>query len=126
MTVLTAQAAEPVAGVASTAGGVVEMIGSLMLVLLVIFALAWLARWLQGARPGRGLAVQMQAGVQVGAKEKVVLLRVGEQQFLVGVAAGGVTLLHRFDQPVSVDARPVELSPFAERLRQALGSRASQ
>lgn len=126
MTVQPAQAAEPVAGVASSAGGVVEMLGSLMLVLVVIFALAWLARWLQGARLGRGLALQMQAGLQVGTKERVVLLQVGDQQFLVGVAAGSVSLLHRFEQPVSVEAKPVELSPFAERLRQALTGKTAQ
>lgn len=123
MTADAVQAAQPVAGMAGTAGGVAEMLGSLVLVLVVIFALAALARWLQGARLGRGLAMQMQAGLQVGAKEKVVLLQVGDQQFLVGVSAGGVNLLHRFEQPVNVEAQPVQLSPFAERLRQALGAK---
>ncbi|MEQ1439322.1 flagellar biosynthetic protein FliO [Fontimonas sp. SYSU GA230001] len=120
-----AAAAEPAAGAAGSAAGIVGMLGSLMLVLALIFALAWLLRWLQSARLGRGPALQLQAGVQVGAKEKVVLIQVGDQQFLLGVAAGGVNLLHRFDAPVNVEIAPAAESAFAQRLRQALTGKAS-
>lgn len=112
-----------------SAGGALEMFGSLLLVLIVIFALAWLARWMQGARIARGAAMQVHGGVQLGAKEKVVLLQVGEQQFLLGVTAGSVNLLHRFDDPVAMtptgSASPLP-SAFADRLRQALGGKAPQ
>lgn len=107
----------------STAGAL-EMLASLLLVIGAIFVLAWLARWLQGARIARGAAMRLHGGVQLGAKEKVVLLQVGEQQFLLGVAPGSVSLLHRFDEPVAVpeSGAPVP-SAFAERLRQALGAK---
>jgi flagellar protein FliO/FliZ len=98
------------------------MLASLLLVLGAIFALAWLARWMQGARIARGAAMRLQGGVQLGTKEKVVLLQVGEQQFLLGVASGSVNLLHRFDEPVAAPEAGAPLpSAFAERLRQALG-----
>lgn len=115
------------APVASATGSALEMFGSLLLVLVVIFALAWLARWMQGARIARGAAMQLHGGVQLGAKERVVLLQVGDQQFLLGVAPGSVNLLHRFDEPVATMAAAAPLpSAFAERLRQALGGKAPQ
>lgn len=121
------------AGVADAApavpasGGALEMFGSLLLVLVVIFALAWLARWMQGARIARGAAMQLHGGVQIGTKERVVLLQVGDQQFLLGVAPGSVNLLHRFDEPVATTSATAPLpSAFAERLRQALGGKVGQ
>lgn len=116
---------EPAAAASAVpATGMLEVFGSLLLVIGAIFALAWLARWLQGARVARGAAIQIRGGAQLGAKEKVVLLQVGETQFLVGVANGGVNLLHRFDSAVTDDPPPPGAEPaFAERLRQALTGR---
>ncbi len=112
------------AGSAVSASGALEMLGSLILVLGVIFALAWLARWLQGARAARGATLQVKGGAQLGAKEKVVLLQVGEHEFLLGVAPGSVNLLHRFDAPVSpAAAEPLRVPAFAERLRQAMSGK---
>ncbi len=116
-------AGEPAAAV--PAAGVWEMLGSLLFVLAIVFALAWLVRALQGARFARGATLQIQGGLRLGAKESVVLLQVGEQQFLLGVAPGSVRLLHRFEQPV-IPAQPgasPPLSAFAERLRQAMGGK---
>lgn len=116
-------AAVETAGSVVSAGGVAEVFGSLLLVIGAIFALAWLARWLQGTRVARGSAIRICGGAQLGAKEKVVLLQVGETQFLVGVASSSVSLLHRFDSAVTGDPPPVSDGDpgFAERLRQALG-----
>ncbi len=117
-----------VTGAAGLSGGgsVLEMIGSLMLVLVVIFALAFVARRLQGAHFSRSTALRLHSGIQVGAKERVVIVDAGGQQFLVGVAPGSVRLLHKFDAPVDTGAVDVDESGpvepgFAERLRQALG-----
>lgn len=104
--------------------GALEMLGSLLLVLAVIFALAWLVRRLQGARlAGGGTTLQVQGGVQVGIKEKVVLIQVGSEQFLVGVAPGSVNLLHHFAEPLMPvpETASAALPPFAEKLREILG-----
>jgi flagellar biosynthesis protein FliP len=98
-----------------SAGGVVEVFGSLLLVIGAIFALAWLARWLQGARMAKVGSIQIRGGAQLGAKEKVVLLQVGETQFLVGVASSSVSLLHRFESAVTDDPPAASAEPgFAE------------
>ncbi|QHS09249.1 flagellar biosynthetic protein FliO [Sinimarinibacterium sp. NLF-5-8] len=116
-------AADESASVAQMPVSGVEVLGSLLLVLALIFGLAWLARVLQGARQGDTTAIRIQAGAQVGPKERVVLLQVGEVQMLVGVAQGSVTVLHRFDPPLAASQAALATPQFAQRLRQALGGR---
>jgi flagellar protein FliO/FliZ len=114
-------AAHAAAAPAAGAGSLLSLIGSLVLVLGAIFALAFVARFLQRARAGgSGGALQLHAGIQVGPKERVVLLQVGGEHFMVGVAPGCVTLLHKFmSSPLAPEARGTVI-PFAERLRQVL------
>jgi flagellar protein FliO/FliZ len=42
----------------------------------------------------------------LGQKERAVLVRVGKQQILLGVAPGRVTTLHVLSEPVDVTAPP--------------------
>src|SRR3546814_10152665 len=115
----------------SNVGNVASMLGSLALVVALIFALAWLARKLQGLRAARGDLLQVTGGVSVGGKERVVIVKVGSDHFLVGVAQGQVSLLHRFvsapgaihvdDEAAHADSTVVV--PFADRLRALLRTR---
>ncbi len=100
---------------------------SLLLVLAAIFVLAWLLRRVQGIRPGAAGALQVQGGLQVGAKERVLMIRAGDTHLLIGVAPGRVQTLHVFEQPPSADleAAPVS-SGFADAMRKTLRGRASQ
>lgn len=115
----------------SNSGNVVSMLGSLALVVALIFALAWLARKLQGLRAVRGDLLQVTGGVSVGGKERVVIVKVGADHFLVGVAQGQVSLLHRFVSApgavyVADEASNTEhavVVPFADRLRELLRTR---
>jgi flagellar protein FliO/FliZ len=103
------------------AAGLGQTALSLMLVLGAIFALAWLLRRVQGFRPGASGALQLQAGLQVGPKERVLLLRAGDKQLLIGVAAGQVRTLLVFDQPVNgPEAAAVAPPGFAEALRKVM------
>ncbi|WP_020650225.1 flagellar biosynthetic protein FliO [Solimonas variicoloris] len=112
-------------GPASVAGA----FGSLVVVLLLIVALGWAARRLQQWRGARGGLLQVLGGASLGGKERVVVLRAGEAHFLIGVAPGGVSLLHRFDAapelaPDAGAATPAE-GAFAARLRELLGPRSA-
>nr|WP_240954110.1 flagellar biosynthetic protein FliO [Solimonas marina] len=122
----------PTAGIAST-------LGSLAVVIGLILALAWLARRLQTLRGARGGLLQVTGGVAVGNKERVVIVQIAGEHFLVGVAPGQVSLLHRFEGapggvtlPAEADLRaaadrmapaPGVGGPFADRLRELLGAR---
>jgi len=90
---------------ASPGGGLVQVTFSLLLVLAAIFAAAWAMRRLRGfgrLAPG---TIEIIADVALGQKERAVLVQVGKQQLLLGVAAGGVTTLHVLEEPVSVPPR---------------------
>ena len=102
-----ASAAEPFAApeaaktVASgPAAGLAQVTLSLMLVLAAVFAAAWLVRRFRNfGRPGAG-AIEIVADVALGTKERAVLIQVGAQQLLLGVAPGRVNTLHVLAEPV--------------------------
>jgi len=67
---------------------------------------------------GVGGGVRLLGGISVGHRERVVLIQVGEQQLLVGVAPGRVNTLHVLEKPITLE-RQTE-GGFAERLASAM------
>ena len=115
------------------AGSLMQVTLSLLLVLAVVFAAAWLTRRLRGfGRFGNG-AVSIVTDIAVGAKERVVLVQVGKQQLLLGVAPGRVNTLHVLEENVTpatpnaaampaVDGAPSPYpSDFKSILKRSLG-----
>lgn len=114
----TAAAASP-AATGGAAEEILQVISALVLVLLLIVGMAWLMRRVSGFGATGG-AVRILGGVSVGQRERVVLLQVGEQQLLVGVAPGQVRTLYALPQPIRMEEEKVEGESFAERLHAAL------
>lgn len=106
----------------SMAGNLASTAVSLVLVLIVIFALAWVLRWMQAARGGNASALRLHGGLQVGAKERVLLVQAGDKHLLIGVAPGRVQTLHVFDEAPTIldNTSATQLPPFAEKLQQML------
>lgn len=77
-----------------------QVIGSLLLVFGCIFGLLFLLKKLNGVPMGHHAPVRVIGSTRVGTREKVLLLQAGEQQLLIGVAPGGVSTLHVFEEPV--------------------------
>lgn len=77
------------------------MLGALTGVLLLIFAVAWLFRRIQTGQPGGRQHLQIISVLPLSAKERVVLIQVGEEQVLVGVSTAGIHHLHKLTEPVS-------------------------
>jgi flagellar protein FliO/FliZ len=94
---------------ATGTGSLAQVTLSLILVLAAVFAAAWVARRLRFGRFGSG-PIEIIADVAVGAKERAVLVQVGKQQLLLGVAPGRVNTLHVLSEPVQTPARPDTLS----------------
>lgn len=90
--------AEPIT--ASPAGGLVQVTLSLLLVLAAVFAAAWAVRRLRGFGRAGADVIQIIAEVPLGQKERAVLVQVGQQQLLLGVAAGSVNTLHVLAEPL--------------------------
>jgi len=76
-----------------------QMALGLGLVLVVIFVLAWLMRRVSGVQNSKA-HIKILSAVNVGAKERAVLVEVGNDQLLLGVASGQVSLLHKLETPV--------------------------
>ena len=116
-----AAAAPPAVGI----GGLGEVTLALGLVLAVIFALAWLVRYLRGASARTGAALDVLAEVRLGPKERAVLIRVGTTQLLVGVAPGRVNTLHVLTEPVQStpgdDPSEIARPSFRALLMKSLG-----
>jgi len=107
-----------------TASSLLQLVLGLLLVLAVIVLIAWLLRRLPGWNSSVNGALKIVAALPVGQRERVVVVQVGEQQLLIGVAAGQVELLHLLEQPLpdSSAAQPGN-GKFAQRLAAAINKR---
>lgn len=104
-------------------GGLMQMVFGLAAVLALIVALAWAVRRFGRVQPLPAGALRVLGGLSLGARERLVLVKVGEAQLLLGVAPGRVQTLHVLAEPIE-RAAPVEpgagARDFAERLRAVL------
>jgi flagellar protein FliO/FliZ len=103
-------APEQTAQVVQTAGSLGQVTLSLLLVLAAVFAAAFMVRRLRGLGKFGSQAITVIADLGLGPKERAVLVQVGSQQLLLGVAPGRVSVLHVLDEPVSVVAAVVAAS----------------
>lgn len=90
-----------------------NMLGGLILVLLLIFVLAYLLRRLNLV-PTHHNALKTLAVTSLGQKERLVLVQVGGQQYLLGVSAQQVNLIDKLAEPIEIES-----VSFADKLRQA-------
>jgi flagellar protein FliO/FliZ len=106
-------------------GGLAQVTLALLLVLVAVFAVAWLVKRMRGFGNRVGNAVDVLADIPLGQKERAVLLKVGETQILVGVAPGRVNTLHVLPVPLELSkpsAGPDDKRPtFKSLMMRSLG-----
>lgn len=92
---ILAQAADAVAPApaVSAAGSLLQVFIGLVAVLLLIAATAWVAKRFGVTRGGASKVLQVISSASVGARERVVVVEVGESWLVVGVAPGSVNAL---------------------------------
>jgi flagellar protein FliO/FliZ len=86
---------------------------ALLVVLAAIFAFAWVARRVRGFGNRSGNALDVIAEMPLGPKERAVLLRVGAEQILIGVAPGRVSTLHVLREPLDPTKSATASGPAA-------------
>jgi len=96
-----------------------QLVTGLAIVIGLILLLAWVVRRFTGIVPQQK-QMKTLAVLPLGTREKAVLVEVGGEQILLGVAPGRVNFLTRFDQPVVTEP---EKEQFASRLREAMKQR---
>jgi len=101
------------------ANQLVNVTFGLMIVLSLIFALAWLYHKYGNIKAFNRSDIKILAGVSLGSREKAILLEVEGQRLLVGVAAGHVSTLHTFTSSTQVEDDISELEKI-ENTNEAL------
>ena len=110
------------AGEVLDGGFMLQFLAGLGVVVLCIIGLAWLLRRAGGLQASARGALRVIDGVALSTRERLVLVQVGEQQVLLGVAPGRVNAVHVLERPVATDqATESTGESFATRLREVLG-----
>jgi flagellar protein FliO/FliZ len=104
---------------------VAQLLGPTLFVIALIVLLAWLAkrmRWQPRSRDGR---MEVIAEFAIGGRERILLLRVGDRQALIGLGAGSIVSLQLLDAPVAIEpgGAPAAALPFERVLRSWVGGR---
>lgn len=79
---------------AVSAGSIVQVIFSLLLVLAAVMLVAWLLKRLNLPQYGNGNVLKVVSSIAVGQRERIVLVEVNDTWLVVGVAPGQVRTLH--------------------------------
>ncbi|WP_332762013.1 flagellar biosynthetic protein FliO [Pseudomonas koreensis] len=105
------------------AGQLTQLVFGLLLVLGLIFFLAWLLRRVQQAGPaGKGQVIELIGSRALGPRDRLMLVQVGNEQILLGLSPGSITALHVLKEPVEVPAASEKATPeFAQHLLKILG-----
>ncbi len=110
-----AHAAEPATLPASGVGG---MILNLALVLLLVLVCGWLYARGPARLRGAGGGLDIVASRQVGSRERLAVVQVGDEQVLLGITANGISHLHTLSAPIQGETAVAREASFGERLRE--------
>ncbi|WP_297835717.1 flagellar biosynthetic protein FliO [Pseudomonas sp.] len=102
-------------------GQLTQLVLGLLLVVGLIFGLAWLLRRVQGASPRNGQMIEVLGSRALGPRDRLVLVQVGKEQILLGITPGRITPLHVLKEPVQVPDSERATPEFAQRLMELLG-----
>ncbi|PZW79393.1 flagellar protein FliO/FliZ [Pseudomonas sp. 2848] len=122
-------AAEPAAAPAAGSplpGGLgaqlAQMVFGLLLVVGLIFFLAWLLRRMQGNAQRGAQVIEIVGSRAIGPRDRLLLVQVGKEQILIGHTPGSIEALHVLAEPVAVPATARQAAPeFAQRLLELMG-----
>lgn len=101
----------------------VKVLFALGFVVAAIFAVAWMFRRVGGLTGVASGSLRIVGGLSLGGRERVVLVQVGEQQILLGVAPGRIQSLHVLPAPLDVAKSNFSTDGFAAKLQAAINQR---
>lgn len=122
--------AAPPAPAASGAGSLVQAMLGMVLVIALIFGLAWAMRRLGLQRLGGSSVVRVVSSAAVGTRERVVVVDVAGTWLVLGVTGSQVSMLHSLPAQAQQDAGPPvagkAVEAFALKMRDAITGRATE
>lgn len=128
-----AQAGEPAKVAPLSLGSVFSVLFGLIVVVSLLLGTAWLLRRFQGLQQGAPSLIQPVAQMQLGLKERVLLIRIDQENVLIGCTPQGIRALHAWQGPLPqgmTSAAPPPAfgasgAPFVEQLKRLLAERKS-
>jgi len=100
-----------------SAGNILQLLLGMVGVVVLIIGLAWVFKRMGGLNTAMGKELRVVGGLSMGARERLVLVQVGEKQLLLGVAPGRIQTLYELQKPIENPAQSVDQSgSFAEKL----------
>jgi len=87
-----------------------QVVGSFFLVICALLAVMLILKRFNTVGASTGSYIKVLESAPLGQREKAVLLQVDTVQILVGVAAGNVSVLHQFPDPVEPSDKRASLS----------------
>jgi flagellar protein FliO/FliZ len=116
--------AETMSSAPVTASTLLQTIFGLIAVLAVILFLGWMLKRSQFFHAAHHGQLKVLGAISLGAREKAVLIQVGEQQLLLGVTPQQINTLYTLPEPLSVREMPTKTGDsFADRLKQMMQQR---
>ena len=113
-----------------TAAHIAQVVAALLLVVVVIIGSALFMRRIGGLQSRLGSELRIITGLSLGARERLLLVQVGDKQLLIGVTPGCMRTLYVLEQPIlthsSTQQSPQDAehntddTPFARKLRSLL------
>ena len=102
------------------AGSLIQTTLGLLVVLAVIGGAAWMFKRFGSFQTGVQGKLKVVGGISLSSRERIVLLQVGGQQLVVGVAPGQIQTLHVLDEPLPTDNESENTPSFSVRLQSAM------
>ncbi len=115
-------------------GSVFSVLFGLVVVVSLLLGTAWLLRRFQGLQQGAPSMIQPVAQMQLGLKERVLLIRIDQENVLIGCTPQGIRALHAWQGPMpqgltapaaQTPFGAVAGAPFVEQLKRLLAERKS-
>jgi flagellar protein FliO/FliZ len=100
-------------------GSVAQLSLSLIAIVALILAISWALKRLKLAGPRSSGEIAVIDQLSVGPRERIVLVRVGESQVLVGIGAQGLVPLTPLPSPIVLKGS-TPAPAFADRLRELM------
>ena len=112
----------------SAAGSLLQTILSLGFVIALLVGLAWLLKRFGPKHITGGTTVKLVGALSVGARERILVVEVGEQWIVVGASPGRMNALatlprQEIDEADLAGAQPVPGANFAEWFKQTIEKR---
>ena len=114
----------PATAAASSAGGLLQVVFGLLVVLGLLAGALWFLKRMGGGRFAPGSVVKIIGGVSVGNRERVMVIEVADQWIVIGVAPGRVSTLATLPRQDHPAAQAVAGAPnFSTWLKQTIEKR---